>query len=364
MDFGLSIVEAMKNIVAKGIQTEMGAPYAGSGYVTEKLYMLLQLYLQNKGWNQVELLQYMSELKDTSILPSAAYLQMMASRITLDSQGRLILRENGKIILPFEHFANAVMLKHMNGPHGLHMGLEATLRAVMDSYTIGRENFGMEKEFVIEVVNNCPNPACRFYKTQLMELSQQQNKPTYIPEPSNKLGSINEGDLERPINNKGTPLPASQSQHKLTDFLKSNLDNLESLTSANKDLLAVHNGSWMAQESSEGKRHASSNTEVGQEKIVRAFAEIMKNMTRMKTCVRPAMCKPYGKQSESLQKTLMDTIQLVQSLRSILPPPHIAVSSWKNEDKHNRKTAAAAAAAAAAAVGSLDELCETVRKVD
>lgn len=55
---------------------------------------------------------------------------MMASRITLDSQGRLILRENGKIILPFEHFANAVMLKHMNGPHGLHMGLEATLRAV------------------------------------------------------------------------------------------------------------------------------------------------------------------------------------------------------------------------------------------
>lgn len=31
---------------------------------------------------------------------------------------------------------------------------------------------------------------------------------------------------------------------------------------------------------------------------------------------------------------LMDTIQLVQSLRSFLPPPHIAVSSWKNEDKH------------------------------
>lgn len=31
---------------------------------------------------------------------------------------------------------------------------------------------------------------------------------------------------------------------------------------------------------------------------------------------------------------LIDTIQLVQSLRSFLPPPHIAVSSWKNEDKH------------------------------
>jgi hypothetical protein len=43
---------------------------------------------------------------------------------------------------------------------------------------------------------------------------------------------------------------------------------------------------------------------VGQEKIVRAFAEIMKNMSRMKTCVRPAMCKPYGKQSEALQKSM------------------------------------------------------------
>lgn len=91
----------------------------------------------------------------------------------------------------------------------------------------------------------------------------------------------------------------------------------------------------------------------GQEKIIRAFSEIMKNMSRMKSCVRPAMCKPYGKQSEALQKStskltqssnhrllillllaVIDTIQLVQSLRSFLPPPHIAVSSWKNEDKH------------------------------
>lgn len=55
---------------------------------------------------------------------------MLASRVALDSQGRLVLRENGKIILPFEHFVNAIMLKHMNGPHGLHLSLEATVRAV------------------------------------------------------------------------------------------------------------------------------------------------------------------------------------------------------------------------------------------
>ncbi|KAJ8896959.1 hypothetical protein PR048_002305 [Dryococelus australis] len=182
----MDLAETMKNIVAKGIQTEMGPPFPGPGYVTEKLYMLLQLYLQNKGWNpSVELLQCFAELKEASMLPSAAYLQMMASRVALDGQGRLILRENGKIILPYEHFANAVMLKHMNGPHGLHLSLEGTVRAVMESYTIGRECFGMEKEFIVEVVQNCPNPACRYYKSQL-ELSQKSlhmsGAPTYIPE--------------------------------------------------------------------------------------------------------------------------------------------------------------------------------------
>ncbi|XP_054286417.1 uncharacterized protein LOC129002554 isoform X2 [Macrosteles quadrilineatus] len=364
MDLGLGLSETMKNLVAnaKSIQTEMGTPFQGAGYVTEKLYMLLQLYLQNKGWNHsVEFLQCFTELKESSMLPSASYLQMMANRVTLDSQGRLVLRENGKIILPFEHFANAVMLKHMNGPHGLHLGVEGTVRAVMDSYTIGRENFGMEKEFIVEVVQNCPNPACRYYKTQL-ELAH--NKPTYIPEPPGPVGGSTEStssgssaggggsshsaELETPP--AKPPSVRQQQAHKLADFLKANLENLDGLTSANKDLLAVHNGAWTHQEPLDSKRHHSSS-EVGQEKIVRAFSEIMKNMTRMKTCVRPAMCKPYGKQSEALQKTLMDTIQLVQSLRSFLPPPHIAVSSWKNEDKHRKSV-------------GLEELCESMTRKD
>lgn len=56
-----------------------GGPVAdgsGAGYVTEKLYMLLQLYLQNKGWNpSAELLQCFTELKDSAMLPSSDYLQ-------------------------------------------------------------------------------------------------------------------------------------------------------------------------------------------------------------------------------------------------------------------------------------------------
>lgn len=91
--------------------------------------------------------------------------------------------------------------------------------------------------------------------------------------------------------------------HKLSDFLRSNLDSLEGLSSSNKDLLALHNGAWASSVglgiTGDDKRSA----EGGQEKIVRAFAEVMKNMQRMKTYVRPAMCKPYGKQSEALQKS-------------------------------------------------------------
>lgn len=76
MNLETNIAETMKNILAKGIQTEVNSPLSGTGYITEKLYMLLQLYLQNKGWNpSIELLQCFSELKETSMLPSATYLQ-------------------------------------------------------------------------------------------------------------------------------------------------------------------------------------------------------------------------------------------------------------------------------------------------
>ncbi|XP_026732083.1 uncharacterized protein LOC113496894 isoform X1 [Trichoplusia ni] len=399
----MDLAETMKSVLAKSTGTSSGAastsssatPHGAEGYVTEKLYMLLQLYLQNKGWSpSIELLQCFSDLKESSMLPSAAYLQMMASRVGLDTQGRLILRENGKIILPYEHFANAVMLKHMNGPHGLHLGLEATVRAVVESYTIGREQFGMEKEFIIEVVQNCPNPACRYYKNQL-EMTQKSiqqhlsQQPTYIPDagasnlPDSQaverllrstalaqdyqlplaphlaaLSSLtgeksdrrNQDKLtqhqqmllqhqNRSLGHQSSIDKYSHSQqrssgtsqasldtkskhhysdeHKLTDFLRANLESLESLSGG----------------SGSGAHSERGGGAGGQERVVRAFAELARNLQRMRPCVRPAMCKPYGKQSEQLQKILLDTIQLVQSLRSYLPPPHIQVTSWKNDDK-------------------------------
>ncbi|XP_073947516.1 uncharacterized protein [Choristoneura fumiferana] len=392
----MDLAETMKSVLAKstsggGAGSGAAAAHGAEGYVTEKLYMLLQLYLQNKGWSpSIELLQCFSDLKDSSMLPSAAYLQMMASRVGLDTQGRLILRENGKIILPYEHFANAVMLKHMNGPHGLHLGLEATVRAVVESYTIGREQFGMEKEFIVEVVQNCPNPACRYYKNQL-EMTQKSiqqhlsQQPTYIPD-TGAAGLADSAAVERLLRGSAlqdyqlplaphlaalTGLTSEKSErrgdklsqhqqlllqhqtralqhdkyhapraaapaadkkhhysddHKLTDFLRANLESLESLSGGSAAAAGATSGAGAG-------ASAGAGAGGGQERVVRAFAELARNLQRMRPCVRPAMCKPYGKQSEQLQKILLDTIQLVQSLRSYLPPPHIQVTSWKNDDK-------------------------------
>lgn len=75
---------------------------------------------------------------------------------------------------------------------------------------------------------------------------------------------------------------------------RSNLDSIES----NKDLLALHNGAWASHDA-----NRIDHMTVGQDKIVRIFSELMRNMSRMKTYIRPSMCKPYGKQSESLQKS-------------------------------------------------------------
>ncbi|XP_060802527.1 uncharacterized protein LOC106135144 isoform X2 [Amyelois transitella] len=416
----MDLAETMKSVLAKSTggsssaaaSSSTSTPHGAEGYVTEKLYMLLQLYLQNKGWSpSIELLQCFSDLKESSMLPSAAYLQMMASRVGLDTQGRLILRENGKIILPYEHFANAVMLKHMNGPHGLHLGLEATVRAVVESYTIGREQFGMEKEFIVEVVQNCPNPACRYYKNQL-EMTQKtiqqhlSQQPTYIPEAG--AGGLSESSAVERLLRGSLPqdyqLPlaphlaaltsltsdksdrraqeklsqhqqmllqhqnrslghqaldkyshsqrsssSSQSgleskskhhytdEHKLTDFLRANLESLESLSGGGahteRASSAAGGGGAAGAGGAGGAGGAAGAGAGGQERVVRAFAELARNLQRMRPCVRPAMCKPYGKQSEQLQKILLDTIQLVQSLRSYLPPPHIQVTSWKNDDK-------------------------------
>lgn len=58
-------------------------------------------------------------------------------------------RETGKIILPYEHFANAVILKHMAGPGGMHLSMDSTIKSVFESYSCGKNNFGFDRDFII-----------------------------------------------------------------------------------------------------------------------------------------------------------------------------------------------------------------------
>lgn len=130
---------------------------------------------------------------------------------------------------------------------------------------------------------------------------------------------------------KAPPTPAVESSPMVLDM------------PTNKDLLALHNEAWgqyqppavQHQQQSHPVQNLSARENqigngvtnhqqiqqpsaqqpiatVGQENIVRVFDELMKNMARMKSFIRPAMCKPYGKQSESLQKSKYIDITLIQ----------------------------------------------------
>lgn len=105
----------------------------------------------------------------------------LATKISLDQQGRLVHRETGKIILPYEHFANAVILKHMAGPGGMHLSMDSTIKSVFESYSCGKDNFGFDRDFIIEVVNSCPSSSCRYFKAQPVPYEQPTSHQTFPP---------------------------------------------------------------------------------------------------------------------------------------------------------------------------------------
>lgn len=75
----------------------------------------------------------------------------------------------------------------------------------MDSYTIGRENLGMEKDFIVEVVQSCPSPACRYYKGHLgapmssTTSSFMSSEPPHTPQnfPSDQFNMSHLGALSK-----------------------------------------------------------------------------------------------------------------------------------------------------------------------
>lgn len=312
----------------------------------------------------------------------------------------------------------------MAGPNGMHLSMDATIKSVFESYSCGKENFGFDRDFIIEVVNSCPSTTCRYFKgglqvpppasphqtfpqspmsavnlnmpnqprqspsmgimqmppthdqpifveggnvraaamkqhrgltnqqfTQQMMQNRQQmeslekqrvlqqlDKKHYetvaaIVQANNSLGLSNQpmvSPMQQPQLIHTKPQPPPQLDYSIPR--RSSYDGIETYSAAsyatsNRELL---NNNWTT--TSNVQQMSLDHGVAGQEKIVRAFAELMKNMAKMKAFVRPSMVKPYGKQSENLQKALMDSIQIVQSLRNFLPKPHISISSWKNSE--------------------------------
>ncbi|KAL7028686.1 hypothetical protein ACKWTF_005952 [Chironomus riparius] len=379
--------------------------------ITEKLYRILQIFLSNKCQASIELVNLIS-----SENLSLNYLQVLASKIAIDASARLIHRESGKIILPYEHWANAIFLKHCSGIGGLHLNLDSTIKAVFESYSCGKDAFGFDRDFILEVLSSCPSNTCRFspFKAQQQfEQPQQTHQNFAPPQPNMNMDygpnrspammqmqpPIDPSKMSRPLTNQqitqqiiqqqqsrmNQSMESLEKQRVMQQLDKKHYETVAAIVQANNNLglpnqmnqintpnvsilPPVHNinhqksvdfsrrPSYDGIETYSAGSYSTSNRELlqnnwispsiqpvsldnrdgmiaGQEKIVRAFAELMKNMARMKAFIRPSMVKPYGKQSESLQKTLIDSIQLVQTLRNFLPKPHISISNWKNVDQ-------------------------------
>lgn len=67
----------------------------------------------------------------------------------------------------------------MAGPGGMHLSMDSTIKSVFESYSCGKDNFGFDRDFIIEVVNSCPSSSCRYYKGQAVPYEQppHQNFP-------------------------------------------------------------------------------------------------------------------------------------------------------------------------------------------
>lgn len=68
----------------------------------------------------------------------------------------------------------------------MHLSLESTVKSVAESYCCGKDNFGFDRDFIIEVVNSCPSQSCRYFKGPSAvphEYAQQPSSHQNFPPP-------------------------------------------------------------------------------------------------------------------------------------------------------------------------------------
>jgi hypothetical protein len=89
-----------------------------------------------------------------------------------------------------------------SGPGGLHLNLESTIKAILvsvkihsrlihlkiarlskESYSCGKENFGFDRDFILEVLSTCPSSTCRFSSSYKTQQQQPQPPPPFDQQP-------------------------------------------------------------------------------------------------------------------------------------------------------------------------------------
>lgn len=65
----------------------------------------------------------------------------------------------------------------------MHLSMDSTVKSVFESYSCGKDNFGFDRDFIIEVVNSCPSSSCRYFKGQTVphEYAQQTSHQNFTP---------------------------------------------------------------------------------------------------------------------------------------------------------------------------------------
>lgn len=127
----------------------------------------------------------------------------------------------------------------MAGPGGMHLSMDSTIKSVFESYSCGKDNFGFDRDFIIEVVNSCPSSSCRYFKGQAIPYEQPPHQNFPPPQMNMNMDYISPTRqspllMQPPVNmNDPSKLNRSISNQHLTQQMMQNramsqsMENLE-----------------------------------------------------------------------------------------------------------------------------------------
>lgn len=128
------------------------------------------------------------------------------------------------------------------GPGGIHLNLDATIKSIFESYSCGKENFGFDRDFIVEIVNQCPSNSCRFTNS-FKPPPYEQHHQNFAPPPPpiiNDYGIsptrspllmqppvVDLSKMNRPLTNQQITQQLLQQQQQQSRINHQSIDSLE-----------------------------------------------------------------------------------------------------------------------------------------